>query len=52
MKLVIVRKPGGCDALELTETAMPMPGNGDETVRARAIDVDKSGVLIRKGVYR
>lgn len=52
MKAVVVRTPGGPQALELTELPLPEPGPGEVRVRARAIGVGRPDVLIRQGTYK
>ena len=52
MKAVVVRTPGGPQALELTELPLPAPGPGEVRVRAHAIGVGRPDVLIRQGTYK
>jgi NADPH2:quinone reductase len=52
MKAVIVRGPGGPEALEYTEVARPEPGPGQVRVRAMAIGVGRPDALIRQGTYK
>lgn len=52
MKAVLVRTPGGADALEVADVATPVPGPGEARVRAVAIGVGRPDVLIRQGVYK
>ena len=52
MKAIVVRTPGGPQALELAELPRPEPGPGEVRVRARAIGVGRPDVLIRQGTYR
>ena len=52
MKAVIVRTPGGPQALELTDLPLPEPGPGEVRVRAHAIGVGRPDVLIRQGTYK
>jgi NADPH2:quinone reductase len=52
MKAVVVRTPGGPQALELTEMPLPQPGPGEARVRARAIGVGRPDALIRQGRYK
>jgi NADPH2:quinone reductase len=51
MRTVLVRRPGGVDALEIAELATPRPGPGDVLIRTQAMGVSRPDVLIRKGVY-
>lgn len=52
MKAVVVRTPGGPQALELSDLPLPEPGPGEVRVRARAIGVGRPDVLIRQGTYK
>lgn len=52
MKAVLVRTPGGADALEVADVATPVPGPGEARVRAVAIGVGRPDVLIRQGSYK
>lgn len=52
MKAVVVRTPGGPQALELAELPLPEPGPGEVRIRARAIGVGRPDVLIRQGTYK
>lgn len=52
MKAVVVRTPGGPQALEFTELPLPEPGPGQARVRARAIGVGRPDALIRQGSYK
>lgn len=52
MKAVVVRTPGGPQALELTDLPLPEPGPGEVRIRARAIGVGRPDVLIRQGTYK
>lgn len=52
MKAVVVRVPGGPEALELTDLPLPAPGPADVRIRARAIGVGRPDVLIRQGSYK
>lgn len=52
MKAVVVRTPGGPQALEFTDLPLPEPGPGEVRVRARAIGVGRPDVLIRQGSYK
>ncbi len=51
MKAVLLRQPGGPEALEYTEVPTPAPGPGEVLVRAHAIGVSMPEVLVRKGLY-
>jgi NADPH:quinone reductase len=52
MKAVVVRTPGGPQALELTDLPLPEPGPGEARVRAHAIGVGRPDVLMREGTYK
>lgn len=52
MKAIVVRAPGGPQALELAELPRPEPGPGHARVRARSIGVGRPDVLIRQGNYK
>lgn len=52
MRAVLVRQPGGIDALELAELPLPQPGPGEVRVRAQAIGAGRPDVLIRNGSYK
>jgi NADPH2:quinone reductase len=51
MRTVIVRKPGGVEALELVEAPTPKPGAGEVLIRTKSMGVSRPDILIRKGVY-
>jgi NADPH:quinone reductase len=51
MKTVIVRKPGGVEALELVDAPMPQPRANEVVIRTRSMGVSRPDILIRKGVY-
>jgi NADPH:quinone reductase len=52
MRAVLVRQPGGPDALELVEVPVPVPDAGQLQIRAEAFGVGQPDVLIRSGVYK
>src|SRR5689334_8051270 len=52
MRAVLVRQPGGPDALEVVELPVPAPGAGQVQIRAEAFGVGQPDVLIRRGVYK
>jgi NADPH:quinone reductase len=52
MRAVVVRSPGGLDALELAELPLPVPGPGQARVKAVAIGVGRPDALIRTGRYK
>ncbi|MDD5303285.1 MAG: alcohol dehydrogenase catalytic domain-containing protein, partial [Elusimicrobia bacterium] len=51
MKRVVVRRPGGHDALSLVEEADPVPGPGQVRVRVRAAGVNYADTIVREGWY-
>lgn len=51
MKRVVVRRPGGHDALTLVEEADPLPGPGQVRVRVRAAGVNYADTIVREGWY-
>jgi NADPH:quinone reductase-like Zn-dependent oxidoreductase len=51
MKRVVVRRPGGHEALELLDEADPLPGPGQYRVRVRAAGVNYADVIVREGYY-
>lgn len=52
MKAVVIRTPGGPQALEWAELPTPEPGPGQARVKAAAIGVGRPDVLMRRGVYK
>lgn len=52
MKAILIRQPGGLDALELAEVARPEPGPGEVRVKAVAIGVGRPDALMRTGRYK
>jgi len=52
MKAILIRQPGGLDALELAEVARPEPGPGEVRVKAVAIGVGRPDALMRSGRYK
>lgn len=51
MKRVVVRRPGGHDALELVEERDPVPAAGEVLVRVRAAGVNYADTIVREGWY-
>ncbi len=51
MKRVIVRRPGGHDALELVTEEDPVPGPGQVRVRVRAAGINYADTIVREGWY-
>jgi NADPH:quinone reductase-like Zn-dependent oxidoreductase len=49
MKAVIVREPGGPDALEITEVPVPQPGPGQVRIRVAAAAVNPVDIATRTG---
>jgi NADPH2:quinone reductase len=52
MRAIVVRTPGGLDALEPCTLPRPEPGPGQVRVRAVAIGVGRPDALIRTGTYK
>ena len=51
MKRVLVRCPGGHEALEIIEEADPVPGPGQVRVRVRAAGINYADTIVREGWY-
>jgi NADPH:quinone reductase-like Zn-dependent oxidoreductase len=51
MKRIVVRRPGGLEALELIEEADPVPREGQVRVRVRAAGVNYADTVVREGHY-
>jgi len=51
VRTIIVRKPGGVEALELVEAPTPKLAAGEVLIRTRSMGVSRPDILIRKGVY-
>src|SRR4051812_20098092 len=51
MRKVVVRKPGGHEALELVEEKDPAPGAGQVRVQVRAAGVNFADCIVRMGHY-
>lgn len=51
MRRVLVRRPGGHEALELVEERDPTPGPGEARVRVAAAGVNFADTLVRLGRY-
>jgi hypothetical protein len=49
MKAIVLRRPGGPDALEYTEVPTPAAGDGEVLVKADTIGVSMPEVLVRRG---
>lgn len=52
MRKIIIRKPGGIDALELVSEPDPVPREGEVSVRTDTMAVGWPDILIRTGVYK
>jgi NADPH2:quinone reductase len=48
---LIVRKPGGADAIEREEIEIPSPGPGEIAIRNRAIGINFIDIYYRTGLY-
>src|SRR6201987_5410053 len=51
MKAILLRRPGGPNALEYTDVPTPVPGDDDVLVKADTIGVSMPEVLVRRGAY-
>jgi NADPH2:quinone reductase len=51
MKAILLRRPGGPEALEYVEVPTPVPGEGQVLVKADTIGVSMPEVLVRRGTY-
>jgi len=51
MKAILLRRPGGPEALEYAEVPTPVPGEGKVLVKADTIGVSMPEVLVRRGTY-
>jgi len=51
MKAILLRRPGGPEALDYTEVPTPVPGDGEVLVQADTIGVSMPEVLVRRGTY-
>src|SRR5450830_1768897 len=51
MRAVVVRAPGGCEALEVAEVPDPVPGPGEVVVEIAAAGVNRADLMQRAGHY-
>ena len=51
MKAILLRRPGGPDALEYTDVPTPVPSDDEVLVKADTIGVSMPEVLVRRGTY-
>jgi NADPH2:quinone reductase len=51
VRTIVVRAPGGPEAMEIIEQPLPSPAPGEVRIRTRAMGVSRPDVLIRKGIY-
>ncbi|MFA5140266.1 MAG: zinc-binding dehydrogenase [Elusimicrobiota bacterium] len=51
MRRIVVKKPGGHEALELVESPDPVPGPGQVLVRVKNAGVNYADCLVRMGLY-
>lgn len=51
MRAIVVKKPGGVDALTLVEVDKPRPGPGEVLIRVAAAGVNRADLLQRQGYY-
>jgi len=52
MKTIHVYQPGGPEAMQLKDVAIPQPGPGEALIRVAAIGVNFIDVYFRKGLYK
>jgi NADPH:quinone reductase len=52
MRKIIIRGPGGIDAMEMVSETDPVPGPGEVSIRTHAMAVGWPDILIRTGTYR
>src|SRR3954465_1414285 len=52
MKAVLVHRPGGPEALDVVDVAIPEPSAGEVQIKAEAFGVGQPDALIRRGVYK
>jgi NADPH:quinone reductase len=52
MKAVLVHRPGGPEALDYVDLAIPEPGAAEVQIRAEAFGVGQPDALIRRGIYK
>src|SRR3989440_11924969 len=52
MKAVLVHRPGGPEALQYQDVAVPEIGESDVLIRAETFGVGQPDKLIRSGVYK
>ncbi len=51
MRRIVIARPGGFDALELIEEAIPRPGPNEIVIACRACGVNYADSIIRMGLY-
>lgn len=51
MKVILMRRTGGPEVLEVAERPLPEPAAGEVRVRARTIGISSADILVRKGTY-
>ena len=51
MKTIVIREPGGPDALTVAEAPVPSAGRGEVLIKVAAAGVNRPDVLQRKGLY-
>ena len=51
MQHIVIRRPGGLEALELTQSDDPRPGPGEVLIRCRACGVNYADSIVRMGLY-
>lgn len=51
MRAIVVKKPGGVDALTMVNLPMPEPGPGEVLIKVAAAGVNRADLLQRQGFY-
>ncbi len=51
MRQIVITKAGGPEVLKIREFKDPIPGDGELTIRAKAIGINFADILARKGMY-
>lgn len=51
MRAIVVKKPGGVDALTLVDQPRPEPGEGEVLIKITAAGVNRADLLQRQGFY-
>ncbi len=51
MRAIVVKKPGGVDALTLVDVEAPRPGPGEVLIKVAAAGINRADLLQRQGFY-